>query len=140
VWLFVGHTDAAARERVENPTGFDPTVRADAFEEEGYLLKTKGNRIFIGGNSDGPYLGTLYPAYAFLEHLGCRWYFPGEWGEVVPERKTITVPDLNVESRPDFAVRNIWLSGWVPVSKEERSVAASSIRTMTPPAGAAGST
>ena len=34
----------------------------------------------------------------------------------------MTVPDLDVESRPDFPVRGIWLSGWVPVSQEEREV------------------
>jgi len=115
----VGHTEAAKKAGVRIPDGFNPAIRADAFREEGYVLKTVGNQIFIGGNSDGPYQGTLYGVYAFLEKLGCRWYFPGEWGEIVPQQKTITVPDLDVTSRPDFAVRSIWLSGWIPTTKEE---------------------
>jgi len=119
IQIYVGHTDAAKKAGVKIPTGFDPTIRRDAFEEEGYVLKTVGNQIFIAGNSDGPYQGTLYAAYAFLEKLGCRWYFPGAWGEIVPAQKTITVSDLDVTSHPDFAVRQVWLSGWITTSKEE---------------------
>ena len=121
VSILVGHTQSAQRVNVKIPAGLDPAIRPEAFEEEGYVLKTVGKSIFVGGNSDGPYQGTLYAAYALLGELGCRWYFPGEWGEVVPEAKTVTVPHLEVESRPDFAVRGIWLSGWVPVSREERT-------------------
>ena len=122
VSLYVGATDAAKEAGVKFPSGFDPTIRPETFGEEGYALRTKGNDIFIGGNSDGPYRGVLYAAYAFLERLGCRWYFPGKWGEIVPTQKTLTVPHLEVESRPDFAVRNIWLSGWVATTPEERAL------------------
>jgi hypothetical protein len=122
VSIYVGHTVAAKKNGVEIPSGFDPSIRADAFEEEGYVLKTRGNSIFIGGNSDGPYRGTIYGAYAFLEKLGCRWYFPGEWGEIVPKRKTVTVPDLDVESKPDFPIRYISCGGWWgPLTEDEAS-------------------
>jgi hypothetical protein len=120
VSIYVGHTVAAKKNGVEIPSGFDPSIRADAFEEEGYVLKTEGDNIFIGGNSDGPYRGTLYGAYAFLEKLGCRWYFPGEWGEIVPKLNTVTVPDLDVESRPDFPLRYISCGGgWLPTTEDE---------------------
>ncbi|NQU09395.1 DUF4838 domain-containing protein [bacterium] len=122
VRLYVGHTAAAKKSGVKIPAGHDPSIRPDAFEEEGYVLRTKGNNIFVGGNSDGPYHGTIYGAYAFLEKLGCRWYFPGDWGEVVPEQQTVTVPPLAVESHPDFALRYIGLNpGWVPTTTEELS-------------------
>jgi hypothetical protein len=114
--ILVGHTRAAAKLNVEIPSGFDPTIRREAFEEEGYVLKTVGDSLVVAGNNDGPYLGTVYAAYALLEKLGCRWYFPGPFGEVVPRLATIAIPDLNVTSRPDFAVRGIWLSGWVPTT------------------------
>ena len=118
--IYVGHTGAAAAQGIAIPSGHNATVHDDAFEEEGYVLQTAGNAIFIGGNSDGPYHGTLYGGYAFLYELGCRFYFPGDWGEVVPQQKTITVPDLDVLSRPDFAVRYIGLNpGWVPTTPEE---------------------
>ncbi|MBI4024307.1 MAG: DUF4838 domain-containing protein [Verrucomicrobia bacterium] len=117
--LLVGHTTAARNLGVNIPAGFDPTIRPEAFEEEGYVLKTLGSDVVIGGNSDGTYQGTLYAAYAFLEQLGCRWYFPGKWGEVVPQRKTIPLPALDVRSRPDFPIRMIWLSGWVEPTAAE---------------------
>ena len=122
VRLLVGQTRAARELGVKIPSGYDITIRPDIFEEEGYVLKTVGRNIIIGGNNDGPYKGTLYAAYALLERLGCRWYFPGDWGEVVPEKKTITVPELDVVSRPDFPVRSIGLSGWVPISSDERQL------------------
>ena len=119
VRLLVGQTRAARDAGVRFLAGYDTTIRPDIFEEEGYVLRTVGRDIVIGGNNDGPYNGTVYGACALLELLGCRWYFPGEWGEVAPERKTIVVPDLDVESRPDFASRYVSPGGWTPVSKEE---------------------
>jgi hypothetical protein len=120
VHIYVGHTVAAANAGIEIPSGFDPSIRPDTFEEEGYVLRTKGNAIFVGGNSDGPYRGTLYGAYAFLEMLGCRWYFPGEWGEVIPPQTTLVVPDLDIVSRPDFPVRHASIGGWsVPTTSDE---------------------
>ena len=105
VQVLVGHTQAAKKLRVKIPGGFNPAMRQEIFEEEGYVLKTKGASLVVAGNSDGPYQGTLYAAYALLERLGCRWYFPGEWGQIVPKRTTVTVPELDVLSRPDFAIR-----------------------------------
>ena len=119
--LLVGHTQAARKAHVDIPSGFDTTVREDIFEEEGYVLKTVGNSIVIAGNNDGKYKGTHYAAHALLEMLGCRWYFPGDWGEIVPEQHTITIPALDIESRPDFAVRRYWLSGWTPIRGNERA-------------------
>ena len=98
VQILVGHTRAAKKLRVRIPSGFNPAIRPDIFEEEGYVLKTKGTSLVVAGNNDGPYQGTLYAAYALLEKLGCRWYFPGEWGEVVPKRATVIVPALDVMS------------------------------------------
>ena len=118
--IYVGHTQRAAEKGIDIPSGHDPSVRDDAFNEEGYILKTKGNDFFIGGNSDGPYLGVQYGAYALLKELGCRFYFPGDWGEVIPDQKTIVIPKMDITARPDFPMRRIGLNpGWVPVSREE---------------------
>lgn len=122
VSIFVGHTTTAQNLGVKVPAGFNPGIRPEAFDEEGFVIKTRDNKIFIGGNSDGPYQGTLYAAYEFLERLGCRWYFPGEWGEVIPEQKTITFPDTDLQSKPDFAIRDIGLGGWIPSSREEQNI------------------
>jgi len=100
--ILVGHTAAAQKLGVTVPSGYNPTIRPEAFEEEGFVIKTAGKSLVVGGNSDGPYQGTIYAACELLERLGCRWYFPGEWGEVVPEQKTLSVPDLDVKTKPDF--------------------------------------
>jgi hypothetical protein len=121
VKVFIGHTREAAADGVAIPSGFKEVVGdPNVFEEEGFVIKTLGDKIFIGGNSDGPYRGTIYAGYDFLERLGCRWYFPGEWGEVVPEKKTITFPETDVLRKPDFALRQQGLGGWFPSTEEEQ--------------------
>jgi hypothetical protein len=119
--ILVGHTAAAGKLGVQIPAGFDPAIRPEAFEKEGFVIKTRGNNLVIGGNSDGPYQGTIYGAYEFLERLGCRWYFPGEWGEVIPEKKTVVFPETDLVSRPDFALREQNLGGWFPATPAERA-------------------
>lgn len=52
--------------------------------------------------------GSLNAVYEFLRGLGCRWYFPGEIGEIVPTMKTIALPDVNKTVRPDFALRQVY--------------------------------
>ncbi|HJV17982.1 MAG TPA: hypothetical protein VJ546_11520, partial [Bacillales bacterium] len=44
------------------------------------------------------------------------------WGEVVPESKTITVPALDVKSKPDFAVRVVWMDGRWGATLQDRAV------------------
>jgi len=92
---------------VEHPTGNDRD-----FSREGFVIKSRGNSIILSGNEDGAYHGPEYAVYELLERLGCRWYFPGDFGQVVPKMKTVELPDLDVAQRPSFAVRNIWMSGW----------------------------
>lgn len=100
--IYIGRTEAARKAGVKFFSGCDLKPRPDAFEEEGYVLQTKGQNLYIVGNQDGIYAGTAYGCYAFLERLGCRWYFPGAWGEVIPKSATVKIDELNVESRPDF--------------------------------------
>jgi len=121
VKIAVGHSKIAEKNGVQVPSGFKEVVGdPKVFEEEGFVIKTRGQQIVVGGNSDGPYRGTTYASYDFLERLGCRFYFPGEWGEVIPERKTITIPEIDVTSRPDFALRENNLGGWFPSTAEEQ--------------------
>ena len=117
--IYVGHTKTAAKLGVKIPSGFNPSIRPEAFEEEGFVIKTVDQQVVLGGNSDGPYQGTIYAAYEFLERLGCRFYFPGEWGEVVPQQKTVVLPETDLSSKPDFPLRSVNLGGWFPSTKEE---------------------
>lgn len=53
-------------------------------------------------------LGTSYAIYQLLHNLGCRWYMPGEMGEMVPERKTIELPPADYSKVPRTLYRGIW--------------------------------
>lgn len=84
---------------------------------DGYRMKTMANALYIAGEDADISLGrcrgnTLYDrgtmmgTYAFLEkYVGCRFYFPGELGEVVPRRDSIAVPELDFTDAPAFAER-----------------------------------
>lgn len=42
-------------------------------------------------------LGSCHAVHTFLERvLGVRWYLPTELGEVIPQRKTVTVANINL--------------------------------------------
>ena len=78
------------------------------FDEEGYAILTDRDRLVLAGNDAGPYHGSEYAVSFFLHKLGVRWYMPGDYGEVIPKKATITVGTLNEVSRPDFKMRNWW--------------------------------
>jgi hypothetical protein len=72
---------------------------------EGYIIRTVGDDLVIAGTNN---LATLFGVYAFLEHyLGCRWFWPGEVGLVVPQQTTLRVGRIDEASRPDFSIREI---------------------------------
>jgi len=82
IHIYVGHTAAAKEKGIKIPSGFDPSIRPDAFDEEGYVLKTRGNNIFIGGNSDGPYRGTFVVPKEFKDkpiHFWCGGAMQEAW-------------------------------------------------------------
>ena len=56
---------------------------------------------------------TLYGVYAFLERFyGCRFYFPGELGEIVPKAADrMAFPAGDYGQKPVFTVRYVYLSG-----------------------------
>lgn len=49
--------------------------------------------------------GTFNAVNEFLRSLGCRWFAPGEIGEVVPRVTTIALPKVNRTVTPDFGLR-----------------------------------
>jgi len=49
--------------------------------------------------------GTFNAVNEFLRSLGCRWFAPGELGEVIPEKRSIPLPMVNRTVVPDFSVR-----------------------------------
>lgn len=112
--VLVGRSQTVKKLGIEVPSGF-----TNQMNEEGFVIKTVDGALVLAGNEDWHYRGTIYAVNEFLEHLGCRWFFPGAYGEVVPTMDTISVGHMDREERPDFRFRNIWYSGWMPVSNED---------------------
>ena len=97
--------------------------RGEGLAPDAYRLTVRGNRIGIVGRDDPKVdpaqrmrqpsyschcfdKGTLNGVYAFLERFaGCRFYFPGRLGEVVPRTNRIVVPEQDAVDAPDMTVR-----------------------------------
>ena len=50
-------------------------------------------------------LGAWYAVAELLEQLGVRWYMPYENGTVIPEQKTISIPDQHLKREAKFGRR-----------------------------------
>lgn len=109
--------------------------------QDGFAVKTKGNAVYIAGLDRNlrPYYdhgcyarATLFGAYDFLEKfVGCRFYFPGELGEIVPKVKSFEVPETDEVSAPKLTERHVTPSvgEWYdPDAKEKRYMPISNLR------------
>lgn len=81
-----------------------PVLRADAIG-----LRRAGNRVLLAGNGDEAH---YYAVADLLRRWGCRWYMPTEFGECLPEHKTLSVGKLDYAYGSPFEVRRYWIS-WV---------------------------
>lgn len=72
--------------------------------KEAFAIRTEAQRVLLIGATD---LGVSHAAFRFLESLGCRWFFPSQAWEVVPERKSLTV-SIDETDRPRILARRIW--------------------------------
>jgi len=82
---------------------------------DGYVIEV----IEFNGKS-GVFLSSPAPegvrnaVYGLLEdHLGCHWFTPGEIGEHIPQRQTVTleIPGGREIAKPDFEKRSPWYNG-----------------------------
>ena len=115
--ILVGHSSAVEKLGVTIPSGYTMQIN-----EEGYVIKTMKGDLILAGNETRNYRGTAFAVYDLLEQIGCRWYFPGEFGEVIPAKKTIVLPDTDRLERPDFRARRIGYAGWMPISTEDQKI------------------
>ena len=76
---------------------------------EGFIVRTERERLWLIANTD---LGLRHAVFAFLEAIGCRWFFPDPVWTVVPKQPDLIVR-LNLREKPAFRWRNIWY-GWGP--------------------------
>lgn len=116
--VLVGRSPLTDALRADIPAGF-----TRALKEEGYLVRATPDTLILAGNDGGPvlkedpadplsfpsvYKGTLFAVYDLLEQCGCRWYYPGAIGELVPSARTLAVPVQDRVNRPAFPVRGFW--------------------------------
>ncbi len=73
--------------------------------QQGFRVVISPKGVGLLGESD---LGTSYAIYELLDRLGCRWFMPSEWGECIPEMKTIRLKEEDFSSAPGTIYRNIW--------------------------------
>ncbi len=73
-------------------------------KNDGYLLKTVGERLFILGENDR---ANLYGVYGLLEkYLGCR--FLAEGVEKIPTRSSVCLPELDETVIPPLEYRETY--------------------------------
>ena len=92
--------------RVAASVGLRAALKERGASAEASVIAAREGHIHVVGIDD---MGTLHAAYFFLEDLGCRWYFPFEWGVVVPRRADVSVPGGETYREPDFQIRTgLW--------------------------------
>ncbi len=74
---------------------------ASAATRGAFALKADGAVVLVAGPGEGVYYGVL----ELLEQAGCRWFMPGELGEVVPLCKTVEVCAQTTVQAPSFPSR-----------------------------------
>jgi len=102
--IYVGRSAGTDKLRgFKIPSGLTPERN-----EEGYAISVRDGIVALAGNDEGPYEGTRYAVAEFLNRLGVRWIFPGDFGEIVPKKNTVVCDDMNFVDRPAFKVRTWW--------------------------------
>ncbi len=104
--LVVGTAAFGADERIaamlQHVSKKNTLVRWDAI-----AVKRVGNRLLLAGSNDESH---YFAVSWLLQKWGCRWYLPTEFGECIPELKTLTMPDVDFAYASPFEIRHYWLS------------------------------
>ncbi|MCA9133232.1 MAG: DUF4838 domain-containing protein [Planctomycetales bacterium] len=87
------------------------------WKSEEWLLQTvPGGLLIAGDDADGnPWslttaAGSMLAVYTLLEdHLGVHWFWPGEFGEHVPQQAAAMLPALDLRQTPAFEIRSVGL-------------------------------
>ena len=101
-------TEALPDLEVERAKGDRPNT---IWPPDGFVLRADAGVVALAGVNPS---GTLYAAYELLERLGCRWYWPGELGQIVPRRTTLALEAFETVQAPSLEDRLIYISGEQP--------------------------
>jgi hypothetical protein len=118
------HAPPGARIRIHVGPGACPPPVRDRIQKlrgDGYLVEVAADGgIFLAGQGRH---GTSFAVYEFLERFaGVRWLWPGELGEVVPQRETLTAATASIAKEPAFLWRDLGPGGalWGPADRWEK--------------------
>ena len=98
---------------------------------DGFYLKSAPGRLYVAGYDDpkedliqlfsrGSYPrsahATAFGVCEILErYAGVRFYFPDEYGTIIPKAKEIVVPAVDEVVKPQFTIRNCYIHGAGPL-------------------------
>ena len=96
-------------------------LNSDSLGIEGIVIRRFPRALAIVGDDERPdglrIQGTLLAASTFADEvLGVRFLWPGELGEVVPRRATLSVGDVDIRREPMLRqrrVRNLQINEWL---------------------------
>lgn len=84
------------------PEALVEQIQARGTDPASFALSVTPEQVALRGLSPE---GTLFAAYELLEQLGVRWFMPGELGTVIPQAKTLTLPEQQTVQVPSFPGR-----------------------------------
>lgn len=87
------------------------------WKTEEWMLRSVPRGLVIAGDDGAgdPWsirtaAGSMLAVYTLLEdHLGVRWFWPGEFGDHVPQNSAALVPWLDERRQPAFEIRSVEL-------------------------------
>jgi hypothetical protein len=93
--IYIGRTRSAA--------GVLEKLKRRSAPAESSLVECHGNEVFVTGVDP---IGTLHATYFLMEDFGCRWYFPAEWGTVIPSSSRLVIADQSTYRAPSLKLRS----------------------------------
>ena len=97
----------------QSPTLPAIALRCQGGESGTFAIVARAQMVDIRGDGS---VGCLHGAYELLERWGCRWFYPGVTGEVVPSRTRLELTPFESRQAPSFPSRSFILSGEPHVS------------------------
>ena len=113
----------------ENEWSRSAGVTFDSEKRDAFAIAAKGGRVYVVGRDDpkvDPFRvvqtgsiwlmrferATLFGVYEFFErYAGCRFFFPGEYGTILPKADAVRVPEGTIRRAPYFTSRNPYMGG-----------------------------
>ncbi len=106
--IFVGEAALAEKPALKQVLA-DVAKKNSVLRADAIILKREGNRVYLAGTNDDCH---YYAVAELLWQWGCRFYLPTEFGECIPEERTLQIGTLDFAYAPPFEVRKYWIS-WV---------------------------